>query len=109
MRSYSGTTEFEFTIYREDINGDEQEILLTVKGNSYFAPGKTYGDPYDCYPDESEIEILKVTGPDNTDWSDRLTEQEVSEIEDKINLDVQDLCDSFDEDKYDSMRNGDWD
>jgi len=51
-------------IEREDASGTYREITLTVTGtHNQFVPGRTYGDPDDCYPDEggdTEIESVEV-------------------------------------------------
>jgi hypothetical protein len=113
--SYHGTTTFDFEIerYKDKISGellafdkltreeDEYEyqtITLNVEGSSYFQPGKFYGPPENCYPDEGEIEILSVMGPDNKDWEDKLTDKEVEQIEQEIDERVQsDIADDFDD------------
>jgi hypothetical protein len=95
MKSYSGTASFEFEVERyksiatgelvtaDDYPNDAEEsdyeyqlIKLNVEGSSYFAPGRMYGLPENCYPDEGETEITSVIGPDGKDWSDKLSNSE---------------------------------
>lgn len=75
MRGYNGTATIEFPIERiKDISTDQyrvvkddddvdrvEELTLEVNGRSYFAPGKYWGLPENCYPDEGDTEILSVT------------------------------------------------
>ena len=99
MKKYSGTASFEFEVERyksvatgelisadnypddaEESNYEYQIIKLAVEGSSYFAPGKTYGLPENCYPDEGDTEITSVIGPDGKDWSDKLSDSENDSI-----------------------------
>jgi len=77
MRKYSGTTSFTYEIYRGD---DDNEVSLQIEGRAYYAPGRYYGPPENCYPDESEVEITSCIGPDGKDWEDQLTESEKDQI-----------------------------
>lgn len=106
MSGYSGNTSFDFEIERykdkesgemfapdlvpneDDFEYEYQLISLKVEGNAYYAPGKTYGPPENCYPDEGETEIQKVTGPDGQDWEDQLTKREVESILETIQENV---------------------
>jgi len=38
---------------------DQLEIVFNSQG--YYLPAKTYGDPYDCYPEESDDERTLVS------------------------------------------------
>ena len=107
MSGYSGNTSFDFEIERyKDKSGelltsdkvedqdeyDYETICLTVEGRSSYTPGKTFGLPENCYPDDGEIEILSVTGPDNKDWEDKLTEKEREDVLNAIDEKVRE-CD----------------
>ncbi len=102
MKKYSGTTSFSFEVERyrniftdellslDQINQIESEngsdyidsifkyelISLNVEGSSFFSPGKYYGEPYDCYQDEHETEIISVTDQNNLDFELSLTKSE---------------------------------
>lgn len=91
--NYSGKTSFEFEIER-----DESTILLQVEGNSYFAAGKYFRLPENCYPDEGNTEITFVTGPDQLDWEDKLTASERERIITMIGEQVQDQDEPCNED-----------
>lgn len=113
-RSYSGTTEFDWELERvkdpatgelraiNDDDGDLEYEYFTIKveGRSYFAPGRLYGPPENCYPDEGETEILSVTGPDGKDWEDKLTSDEKEKILDHISEKVSEDDDGPDPDDY---------
>jgi hypothetical protein len=120
MSGYSGTASFEFEIERykdkesgellthEKVNPDDdgfefeyQTFTLQVEGRSYFAPGRCYGPPENCYPDEGETEIESVLGPDGKDWEDKLTSEERESILTMIDEQVQDQEPDVDEDDYD--------
>ncbi len=116
--SYSGTTNFEFEIERykdkdtgelrtyEQCSGDDFEdeytiIALMVEGSSYFQQGKCFGPPENCYPDEGEIEIISIMGPDGKDWEDKLTEDERESILQQIDQNVlDDMEGNFEPDNY---------
>lgn len=105
-QGYSGTTSFHFEVerYRDkdsgqlitsdqfmEDNGLEYEYLLInlmIEGQSYYSPGRTYGPPEDCYPPESDTEIISVVDEDGKDWEDNLTDSErefiLQEIEDRV-------------------------
>jgi len=132
---YSGSTSFDFEIercrnkqtgqfltedeaYKEalespfgeewfDLNYEYQLIKLEVEGSSYFAPGRYYGPPENCYPDEGDTEITSVIGPNKEDWESRLTEDEREDILNKIQDDVS--SDGPDpDDYYDDYDYGDY-
>jgi hypothetical protein len=103
MHRYSGSTSFDFEIERwkdrdsgdllsfeevpdvdDDFEYEYQVISLKIEGNSYFIPGRFYGPPDSCYPDEGETEMTKCLGPDGQDWTDLLTKEEYQDIIDEI-------------------------
>lgn len=107
MGGYSGTASFEFGIERYldkktgkyiayvlgEVDEERYEyttLTLNVEGRSYFAPGKTYGPPENCYPDEGEVEITKAIGPDGKDWTDQLTHSEHDSLLEMIDDNVRD-------------------
>jgi hypothetical protein len=115
---YKGSTTFEFEVERyknnqtgelifvNSIPDDAKEsdfeyqcITLVVEGNSYFTPGRTYGDPNDCYPDEGETEITSLQGPDGKDWSNDISDSEKDSILDMITTQSEE-CDSGCEREY---------
>lgn len=105
--SYSGSTSFRFEIeryrnketgsllpYQEfmDDAGSEYEytiVSLFVEGQSYFTAGRYSGPPEDSYPDEGDTEIMSVTGPDEADWEDQLTDPEKESVLEDIKSRVQ--------------------
>lgn len=113
---YSGSVSFEFYIerYKNKISNelktldkvhpedeylyDYEEITLYVKGSSFFTPGKFYGVPENCYPDEGNTEIQSVIGPFEEDWEDKLTAEERERIICMIVEQVQEQDPSYDED-----------
>lgn len=118
MSGYSGTTSFEFEIERYKhkktgketayllcgINEDDYEyhtVALQVEGSAYYTPGRLYGPPENCYPDEGEVEITSVIGPDGKDWTDQLTHAERDTIEEMITEHVCGGLDGPDPDDYD--------
>lgn len=122
MSNYSGETSFEFEIERAK-NIDTGEIatldskeanewcggatdyvtfLLQVEGRAYFQRGKTSGLPENCYPDEGEVEIKTVIGPDGKDWEDKLTESEKETILSMIDEHVQEDDGPDPDDYYDN-------
>jgi len=112
MKSYKGTTCFEYELERYQnkktgtyltldevksmARGNEEEwidenfryvtVTVNVEGRSYFTPGYLSGPPEDCYPDEGETEITSVTlyGKEKEDWEDKLTSSERDYIMDMI-------------------------
>ncbi len=105
--SYSGHASFNHEIERmKDAEGnlyseDEQDIpdaceyvliKLKVSGSSYFAEGRTYGPPENCYPDEGDTEITSVIGPDGKDWESILTADEKDTINDRLEAEVINNC-----------------
>lgn len=117
MGGYSGTASFDFEIerYKDKKTGqyiayvlgevDEERyeyttLKLQVEGSSYFQPGKLYGPPENCYPDEGDTEIEAAIGPDGKDWTDQLTHSEHDSIVEMIQENVQDGLDGPDPDDY---------
>jgi len=121
MKKYSGNASFEFEVERyknkitseltaEDMSDNEEmfdyiTVKLQVEGSSYFSPGRTYGEPGDCYPDEGETEISSVMGPNKEDWEEKLSDKEhdqiIEMIEEKCMDDGPDPDDYDDRDDYD--------
>ena len=101
--NYSGKATIEFPISRVKTNGDEVETILTVKGNSYYNEGKTYGDPESCYPSEGGVEIESITTDNEQPLTFDLTLAELEEIKTAIDLAVQnnDYNDEDDRDEDD--------
>jgi hypothetical protein len=115
--NYSGKVNFEFEIerYKNKVSGelvtdittdneylfDYELILLQVEGSSFFASGKYFGKPENCYPDEGDTEITSVTGPDQLDWEDKLTASERERIIQMISDQVQDQEPDYNEDDDD--------
>lgn len=123
MSNYNNSTSFEFQIDRlKDKAGKlhhEDELLahfnesdyeyksipIQVNGRAFFQEGRFSGLPEDCYPDESEIEIISALGPDKEDWLDKLSSSEyqdiISLIEEKCSSDDSDQDPDSDYDDYD--------
>ena len=104
---YSGSTKLDFEIERfkdkesgelliddksdqEEFECEYQLITLKVEGSSYFQPGKYTGPWEDSYPDEGDTEITSVIGPDNKDWTDKLTSEERDTLVSLIEASVKD-------------------
>lgn len=121
MSGYSGETSFDFPIERyrdkesgqllvwdqnnqtnldDDFEYQYEEHTLKVEGRSYFSPGKMYGPPENCYPDEGETEITAVIGPDGKDWEHLLTPSEKESILEQIATEVQEHIPEPDYDDY---------
>ena len=83
-------------------------ISLTVEGSAHYTPGYTSGLPENCYPDDSDCEIEKVTGPDKKDWYDKLTQREIDRIMEELITKAQDsAADDYDcagDDAYDRWK-----
>lgn len=109
MAEYSGTASIMFYVEREG-----EELELEVYGRSYFRPGKISGLPENCYPDEGETEILKIT-LDGNPWDGNLTDKEIELAESQLTEAVcedaeepeppsQDDFDDYDDyDRYDDL------
>jgi len=126
---YAGSASFEFEVERymnvktgeliledslpedaEESDFEYQCIELSVEGHSYFTPGRTQGDPDDCYPDEGETEITSIQGPDGKDWSDKISDYERNRIYDEIveSANEEPDCEP-DRDRYDDYYDPSWD
>jgi len=72
----------------EKIDPDEkfeiEDLILYVEGNAYYIPGYFDGLPENCYPDESDVNILSVVDEDNNDWMSKLDKSEIDLIENVI-------------------------
>lgn len=58
---------------KDDDDMDElevQKIELVVEAESSYSPGVTWKRPEDCYPDEGETNINRITGPDKKEWDE---------------------------------------
>lgn len=86
--NYSGTTKF---IYNHEciIDNIESIVPLSVKGRAYYQAGNYNALPENSYPDEGDVEILSITGPDNKDWYDLISSDEEKEILEIIKEQVQ--------------------
>jgi len=126
MAGYSGETTFDYEVerYRHKETGalypiDQVEkgldqtalewleftyeyvcIPLQVEGSSYYAPGRTWGPPENCYPDEGDTELISLTDDDGNDWEDKITESERDSIMDMIQENVMAGLDGPDPDDY---------
>jgi len=59
------------------VERDDEEIELNLEG--YYTPGtpgKLYGPPEDCYPDEPEDAELEAVLLDGEPWEGQLTDEE---------------------------------
>lgn len=115
MSNYNNKTQFEFQIERfKDKDGkfiDEgklpvnfnesdfkyETISIQINGRAFFQAGNFSGLPENCYPDESEVEILSALGPNKEDWFDKLSS---SEYQDIISI-IEEKCSSDDSDDSD--------
>lgn len=121
-KSYSGSTNFTFEIERfqnletkeyflydevpkEDIDNEElyeySVIELKVYGNGHHYPGKYYGPWEDSYPDDTECEIESITDSKNNNWLGKLTDSEMSSIEESLMENIKDSSDHYDDRDYD--------
>lgn len=98
MNDYSSSTTFEFIVERyktlQGIYIEEKDlpmnfdtnhyeyvtIPLQIKGRSYFRSGNFSGLPENCFPDESDAEIISVLDSNENDWSDKLSASEEDSI-----------------------------
>jgi hypothetical protein len=121
MRGYSGCATIEFPIERiKDLTTDEyrpiqdgddlsrsEELVLTITGRSYFAPGKFYGPPEECYPDEGDTEIISII------WNGKpfpwdLTPEEEAAVLEQISNEVSEDGGPDPDEYYDSRRDDDY-
>ncbi len=107
MVNYSGEAFFEFIIYRFNDKEEEQEIILNVRGRSYFMEGKMHGHPDNCFPSEGDTEILSVSSSFGKDYRNLLTSEEEEAILEQIAQEVQDDDSYVDEDFYEEDFFGD--
>lgn len=115
---YSGSTTIKFTVERvkDPVTGqlrpfnegdsddiEVQAIELSIEGESYFSPGVNWRKPEDCYPDESETRINKISSPDSKVWVESdFTKEEYQGILEAIQASVQSDSDyGPDEDYFD--------
>jgi len=67
------------------VERDEEELELTVRGTvSKFIPGRFFGPPENCYPDEggeAEIEAILLNGKP---WTGELTPKEKQAVEELL-------------------------
>jgi hypothetical protein len=121
MRGYSGYATIEFPIERiKDLTTDEyrpikdgddlsrsEELVLTITGRSYFYPGKFYGPPEECYPDEGDTEIISIT------WNGKpfpwdLTPEEEEAVLEQISSEVSEDEGPDPDEYYDIRRDDDY-
>jgi len=110
---YNGKAKIDFVINRvKDLQTDqyrlfqdsddperEEELELEIEGRSYYAEGRSYGLPENCYPDEGETEILTVMWKGKKfPWE--LTNEETEQAEDAICNAVQEDDGGPDESDY---------
>ena len=84
IERYKNKTSNEY-ITLDKLNGNEElyeytTINLDIEGKFFFCSGKLSGPPEDCYPSESDTEIISVIDDDGNDWYNLLTENEVNNI-----------------------------
>jgi hypothetical protein len=77
-------------------------IELKCSGSAFFSPGRMYGPPEDCYPDEGDLELEEVTGPDGKDWLNLLTKGERQNIESQLAEECHEGDEPDPDDAYDS-------
>lgn len=95
------TTTIDFHVNR----GDEEVILSIIGRVSLGMPGKTYGEPDDCYPDEGDEVWIDTILLDNKPWSGELTDEETYEAEEML---LNAVVDSVSEQDYDEYEDNDW-
>lgn len=72
------------------LDDEEYDVWYEISGTCTYQPGKTWGPPEDCYPDESEsevesVKILQVDGALATDLPLSLRQRILTEL-DKLDL-----------------------
>lgn len=103
--------------YRLFQDGDdpdrEEELTLEIEGRSYYAEGRTWGPPENCYPDEGETEILSVMWKGKPfPWELTKEETEMAEemicnaVQDDDGPDPDDYDDDYDDQDYDDYDPG---
>lgn len=77
---YKGEATIDFTVER---NGFEVELRIT--GSASYTPGRLSGPPEDCYPSESDAEVVKIVRADSdAAWDGELTENEEELVIEKL-------------------------
>ena len=124
---YSGTSTFEFEIERfknrqtceivDDSHPVEYDsfeyftVTLQVTGSSFFQSGKYYGPPESCYPDDGDTALESAVDETGKDWSNLLTDSEVSSIlnaiEERVMNDPGDFEDDYEPES--GRDHDDWD
>lgn len=99
MKRRGGTVSVLFQRLVRDRNGEALEAEYRVVANfTPGTPGKTYGPPEDCYPPEGPeveyTEAFEVDGKserklDSKTFFDSLTEDEDSDLQDKLILEAE--------------------
>jgi hypothetical protein len=101
--AYGGETSFLFNVERfqdsktkllyslkelENFDEDKEfeiiDVELTVKGKGYYNPGFTGGAPENCYPSDSDLEIISIVDKDNLSWEDKISSTELDQIKDAL-------------------------
>ncbi len=60
MKKAHGQYSLDTEAYVADKEGNEHEIEITIWFDAYYQAAKISGPPEDCYPEEGELEIVKV-------------------------------------------------
>ena len=68
----------------EDPDWKGVEINLEIYGSAFYDPGKYYGPPENCYPEEQSVDIESIYGPGEIDWRTMLSAEEFKDIEEKM-------------------------
>ena len=93
--------ESEINDIENDFEFESVYLNVEVSGSATFTPGKYTGPWEESYPSEVETEIESVLGPNNEDWSNRLSSGETEAIEEKLVDNVLDNDCDYDERDYD--------
>ena len=86
------TAKFDFEDLETEVDDTTWLVSGSVVAEIYHAPGRTSGPPEDCYPDESECELTKVTdvviSDGEREWTaeqkPKLVAQCLEQLEDKL-------------------------
>jgi hypothetical protein len=89
MKTHTDVCSFAFSIERFQASSpiesqDPVVIDLEVEGEYKYTPGVTWKLPEDCYPEESETQVISATDENGKSWLDDLHPYELSEIKSKI-------------------------